>query len=79
MSYFENVGKLEDLKKRREIVATQIMSHRESILNALPLVGDVEDIKVEYVMQLAISLNERHNELVGYDKKIVVLSRETGK
>lgn len=79
MSYFEDMGKLEDLKKRRELVATQIKSHRESIRNALPIIGEVEDIQSEYVMQLAVSLNERCMELIGYDKKIAVLSRETGK
>ena len=79
MSYFENVGQLEDLRKRRELVVTQMQSHRESLRNALPIIGEVEDINGDYIVQLAISLNERKNELVGYDKKIVVLSRETGK
>lgn len=78
MTYHENLGQLHDLRKRREIIETQIRSHRESMRNALPLVGEVADIQGEYIMQLAISLNEKCHELQGYDKKIAVLSRETG-
>lgn len=78
MSYYENIGKLADLKKRRELVETQAHALRDGIRHALPVDEDLDKINGEYVMQLAISLNEKCIELVGYDKKIEVLSRETG-
>ncbi len=77
--YFAHMGELEDLKKRREICVSAIASHRESIRAALPIAGDVEDIKSDYIMQLSITLNERCLELKGFDKKILVLSRAVGR
>ena len=50
----------------------------DSIRAALPLTGEPEDIDGEYVMMLAIKLNERVQELRGVRRKISVLERELG-
>ncbi len=76
--YFETMGEIADLKKRREICETAIHSHRESLRRALPVAADVEEINGEYVVQLAITLNERLMELKGYDKKIKALKSIVG-
>ncbi len=44
----------------------------------LPLTADAADIDSEYVVRLAIKLNERVQELRGVNKKIAILEREFG-
>ena len=51
---------------------------RRSIRDVLPLTADAADIDSEYVVRLAIKLNERVQELRGVNKKIAILEREFG-
>lgn len=78
-NYYEMIGHLEDIKKRRENTVSQIKSHCESIERAVSVLYEPEQINGEYIMQLAIALNEKCRELEGYNKKIAVLNRATGK
>ena len=78
MSRLEELGHREELRTRRKIIEAEITSHADSIRAALPLAGDPEDIDGEYVMMLAIKLNERVQELRGVRRKIDVLERELG-
>lgn len=74
----ENIGKREELRRRRGIIEAEALSHRDSIRAALPLTGEAEEIDGEYVMSLAISLNEKVQELKGVNRKIAILERELG-
>lgn len=78
-NYYEMIGHLEDIKKRRENIISQIISHCESIGRSVSILYKPEDINSEYIMQLAITLNEKCKELDAYNKKIEVLNRAMGK
>ena len=78
MSRLEEMGHREELRTRRKIIEAEISSHSDSIRAALPFTGEPEDIDGEYVMMLAIKLNERVQELRGVRRKISVLERELG-
>lgn len=72
----ENIGHREDLRARRKIVAAEVNSCRDSIRSALPAVGDPEDILGDHVLNLALALKEKCDELSGLDRKIIILTRE---
>lgn len=78
MSRLEEMGHREELRTRRKIIEAEISSHSDSIRAALPLIGEPENIDGEYIMMLAIKLNERVQELRGVKRKIEVLERELG-
>lgn len=78
MSRLEELGHREELRTRRKIIEAEITSHADSIRASLPLTGDPEEIDGEYIMMLAIKLNERVQELRGVNRKIEVLERELG-
>ena len=74
----EYMRQREDLLLRRRNIETEVRSHRDSIRAALPLAGDAQDIEGEYVMRLAITMNERLAALRGVNRKIAILERELG-
>lgn len=78
MSRLEEMGRREELRTRRKIIAAEIASHRDSLRHALPPTGEPEDIDGEYVMALGIKLNERVEELRGVMRKIAVLESNLG-
>lgn len=78
MSRYENMGHREELRLRVKVIESEIESHRESIRHCLPLAGEIAEIKSEYVMHLAIKLNERVQEWRGVMRKIEILERELG-
>ena len=78
MSRREFIGEREGLRVRRKAILAEVVSHRDSILSALSVIHEPEEINGEYVAVLGVKLNERLMELSGVDKKIAVLSREIG-
>ena len=74
----ENIGQRESLRHIRKRLETEAVSHRESLRAALPIVGDVAAIDGEYVLSLAIALNEKTTELHGVNQKLAILDRELG-
>lgn len=76
--YRENIGHREELRRKRQRIVAEITSHRDSIRAALPVVGEVQEITGEYVVQLAASLHEALVELKGVDNKIHILNSQLG-
>lgn len=78
MGRYENMGQREELRIRARTIEAEIESHSESIRQSLPLTAEPLEIKSEYVMHLAIKLNERVQELKGVMRKIGILERDLG-
>ncbi len=78
MNRMEGIGQREELRTRRKIIEAEITSHSDSIRAALPLIGEPADIDGEYVMMLAIKLNERVQELRGVNRKLDILEKNFG-
>ena len=74
----ENIGQRESLRHIRNRLEAEAVSHRDSLRAALPIAGDVAAIDGEYVLSLAVALNEKTTELVGVNQKLAILDRELG-
>lgn len=74
----ENLGVRHDLMRQRKNVEAEARSHRDSMRATMPMAGDVVLIDGDYVVQLAIALNEKLEELKGICKKLEILNRELG-
>lgn len=72
----ENIGQRESLKHIRKRLEAEILSHRDSMRAALPLGGDPADIDGDYVLSLAVALQDKIVELQGINRKIAILTRE---
>lgn len=68
--------KREELRLRRRAIEADVSSRRESLLDALSLTRPNDSLQGEYIMSLAISLNELLLELKGVNDQIAILSRE---
>lgn len=77
--YFENIGQLENIKQKSAMCEGLIQSYKESIRRQLPLVGEACEVDGEFIVSMAIALNEKCLELRGYHKKIAVLERAVGR
>ena len=66
----------EELRLRRKAIDADISSRRASLLAALSLARRNASLQGEYIMSLAISLNELLVELKGVEEQIDILSRE---
>lgn len=78
MSRSENLGRREELRIRRKAIESEINSHAESIRHCLPPDFEPVELQSEYIMHLAIKLNELVQELVGVTRKIDILERDLG-
>lgn len=78
MSRAENLGQREELRMRRKAIEAEIHSHAESIRHCLPLTLEPSELQSEYLMHLAIKLNELKQELSGVIRKIGILERDLG-
>lgn len=74
----ENIGQRETLRHIAKRLEAEAASHRDSLRAALPVAGEPADIDGDYVLSLAVSLNEKVRELRGVNKKIAILDRELG-
>lgn len=74
----ENIGRRETLRHIAKRLEAEAASHRDSLRAALPVAGEPADIDGDYVLSLAVSLNEKVRELRGVNKKIAILDRELG-
>lgn len=72
----ENIGLRETLRHQRKRLAATVVSHRDSIRAALPVLGEPASIEGEYVLNLALSLQEALTELGCIDKKIAILNEQ---
>lgn len=72
----ENIGQRETLRHIAKRLEAEAASHRDSLRAALPVAGEPADIDGDYVLSLAVSLNEKVWELRGVNKKIAILDRE---
>lgn len=72
----ENIGRRETLRHIAKRLEAEAASHRDSLRAALPVAGEPADIDGDYVLSLAVSLNEKVRELRGVNKKIAILDRE---
>ena len=77
MSRQDEIGQREELRIRRRSIEAEVSNTRDAIRD-VPLTADAADIDSEYVVRLAIKLNERVQELRGVNKKIAILEREFG-
>ena len=59
-------------------MVAEIQSHRDSLLSALSLIHEPENLEGDYIAALGVKLNERLMELAGIEKQISILSRELG-
>lgn len=66
----------EELKLRRRSIDADVTSRRTSLAAALSLTRKNDELPGEYIMTLAIRLNELLLELKGVDEQITILSRE---
>lgn len=66
----------EGLRLRRKAIDADISSRRDDLLAALSLTRRNAGLQGEYIMSLAIELNELLLELKGVDDQIGILSRE---
>lgn len=66
----------EELRLRKQAIDADISARRESMLAALSLTRKNEALQGEYIMSMAIALNELLIELKGVNGQIDVLSRE---
>lgn len=78
MSRQEYLGERESLRVQRKAIVAEVQSHRDSLLSALSILHEPEELDGEYIAVLGVKLSERLLELNGVDKKIVVLNRELG-
>ncbi|MCH5277491.1 MAG: hypothetical protein J1E80_06600 [Desulfovibrionaceae bacterium] len=78
MSRAENLGQCEELRIRRKMIEAEITSHCDSIRHAIPLTAEPAEMDGEYIMRLAIKLNERLQEWKGVTRKIDILERDLG-
>lgn len=78
MSRQEYLGKRESLRVQRKAIVAEVQSHRDSLLSALSILHEPEELDGEYIAVLGVKLSERLLELKGVDKKIDVLNRELG-
>lgn len=78
MSRSENLGHREELRIRKKAIEAEIQSHAESIRHCLPLTLEPVELNSEYLMHLAIKLNELKQELQGVVRKIDILERDLG-
>ena len=74
----EQMGERQELLIRRQNIEAEVCSHRDSIRAALSPVEDAVEIKGEYVMHLAIALNELLIERKGVNRKIATLEEMLG-
>lgn len=77
--YFENIGQLENIKPKSAICEDAIHNYKESIRRHLPLVGEANELDGDFIVSMAIALNEKCLELRSYHKKIAVLERAVGR
>lgn len=78
MSRQEYLGERESLRVQRKAIVAEVQSHRDSLLSALSILHEPEELDGEYIAVLGVKLSERLLELKGVDKKIDVLNRELG-
>ena len=78
MSRLEYLGERDRLRLKRKAVVAEIQSHRDSLLSALSLIHEPENLEGDYIAALGVKLNERLMELAGIEKQISILSRELG-
>lgn len=78
MSRSENLGHREELRIRKKAIEAEMQSHAESIRHCLPLTLEPIELNSEYLMHLAIKLNELKQELQGVVRKIDILERDLG-
>lgn len=78
MSRLEYLGERESLRVKRRAVLAELQSHRDSLLSALSIVREPEELQGEYIAALGVKLNELLLELQGIDRKISILSQEIG-
>lgn len=78
MSRQEYLGERESLRVQRKAIVAEVQSHRDSLLSALSILHEPEELDGEYIAVLGVKLSERLLELKGVDKKIAVLNRELG-
>ena len=78
MSRLEYLGERETLRLKRKAVVAEIQSHRDSLLSALSLIHEPENLEGDYIAALGVKLNERLMELEGIKRQIAILSKELG-
>lgn len=66
----------EELRMRRKSIDADISSRRADLLAALSLTRQNVSLQGDYIVSLAIKLNELLLELKGVDDQIDILSRE---
>lgn len=66
----------DELRLRRKGIDADIKERRESLMSALSLTRPNAALQGDYIVSLAISLNELLVELHGVDEQINILSRE---
>lgn len=66
----------EELRLRRKAIDADITAKRQSLQGALSLTRQNASLQGEYIISLAINLNELLLELKGVDEQIQILSRE---
>lgn len=66
----------DELRLRRKAIDADISSRRASLLAALSLTRPNDSLQGEYIISLAVALNELLVELAGVDGQIEILSRE---
>lgn len=71
----EHLGQREELRVRRKRVLVEVISHRDSLRAALPMLEE-HSMDGEHIVALALALKERLDELHGLDRKISILTRE---
>ncbi len=68
----------EELRLRRKAIDADVTSQRSDLLAALALTRKNAALQGEYIVTLAINLNELLIELKGVDEQINILSNELG-
>lgn len=72
----DNIGQRESLKHIRKRLEAELLSHRDSMRAALPLGGELTDIDCDYILSLALAVQNKLVELRGVNAKIAILTRE---
>lgn len=70
----EYIGQRESLRHVQKRLEAEALSHRDSLRAALPIIAEPAEIDVEYVLSLALALNEKILQLRGINKQIAVLT-----
>lgn len=73
-----HLGERHDLMEQKKAVEAKAQSHRDSMRATMPMIGDVSLIDGNYVVQLAIALNEELVKLSGINRMLEVLNNELG-